>query len=87
MHIHLERVIGLLQQKCRILNNIIPIDMLLTKSDLHLTTLDKIVHDISCTLVNTCPSGSVVILTLSAPIPQNCQTHSNNSLAIYHRIV
>ena len=52
--------------------------MLLTKSDLHLTTLDKIVHDISCTLVNTCPSGSVVILTLSAPIPQNCQTHSNN---------
>ena len=56
VRIHIDKVIRLLRQKYYILNNIIPIDMLLTKLDQHVTTLDKIVHVISCTLVNTCPS-------------------------------
>ena len=54
VHIHVERVIGILRKKYSILNKTLPIDFLLSEND-EIPTSDKIVH-VSCALINMCPS-------------------------------
>ena len=54
VRIHIERVIGLLQQKYTVLRDIAPLDLLVKDQD-GISTLDKIVY-VCCALTNMCPS-------------------------------
>jgi hypothetical protein len=53
LRIHVERVIGALCGKFSILNDVIPIEMVLAREGEELTTLDKIVF-VACALLNIC---------------------------------
>ena len=55
VRIHVERVIGNIRKKFSILNDTLPIDMVMLNEDGQATTLDKIVHT-ACALTNICPS-------------------------------
>ena len=51
--IHVERVIGCVRQKYTVLGSTLPIDYLLTKDDVDITKIDKMVH-VCCSLTNLC---------------------------------
>ena len=55
VHIHVERVIGLLRQKYTMLQSTIPINLLITKTGQENPVLDKIVT-VACALTNLCQS-------------------------------
>lgn len=55
LRIHVERVIGVVRNKYRILSSKIPIDMVLPCEGEQVTLLDKTVV-ICCALTNLCPS-------------------------------
>lgn len=55
LRIHVERVIGLVRNKYKILKSILPVEMLSQKGDGDLAPIDKIVH-VCCALTNLCPS-------------------------------
>ncbi|XP_073672338.1 uncharacterized protein [Paramisgurnus dabryanus] len=55
LRIHLERVIGVVRNKYKILSTTIPISMVLPCERVNVTFLDKIVT-VCCALVNMCPS-------------------------------
>ena len=54
VRIHVERVIGLLKQKYKILQGVLPISLIIDEKDTE-STIDKIVH-VCCACVNLCPS-------------------------------
>ena len=53
VRIHVERVIGLVRRKYKILQSTLPTDYLSNKDDNGITTINKIVF-VSCALTNTC---------------------------------
>ncbi|XP_052254004.1 uncharacterized protein LOC127860158 [Dreissena polymorpha] len=55
VRIHVERVIGLVRQKFTFLNGTQPIDVVMTKDERGLTTIDKVAY-VCCALVNMCES-------------------------------
>ena len=55
LRIHVERVIGVLCGKYRILNGTIPTEWLIRRENETVVTLDKVVR-IACAMVNICPS-------------------------------
>ncbi len=55
LRIHVERVIGVVQNKYKILSSKIPINMVLPCEGENVTLLDKIVV-VCCALTNMCPS-------------------------------
>lgn len=55
VRIHVERVIGLVRQKYTILNDTLPIDLVITKDKDSTPSIDKIAH-VCCSLVNLCDS-------------------------------
>ena len=55
VRIHVERVIGLVRQKYTVLSSTLPIDMLYTKNQEDIPTIDKIAH-VCCALANMCES-------------------------------
>lgn len=54
VHIHLERVIGILRQKCTILQSTLPTDFLTSNQENQIPLIDRIVRVCSA-LVNLCP--------------------------------
>ena len=54
LRIHVERVIGVLTGKYRILNNTIPTEWLIRRENETVVTLDKVVT-VACAMVNICP--------------------------------
>ena len=54
VRIHVERVIGLLKQKYKILQGVLPISLIIDEKDTE-STIDKIVR-VCCACVNLCPS-------------------------------
>ena len=59
VRVHVERVIGLLRKKYTILQSILPLDYLMKKDGINLTTIDKIAV-ICSALTNTCDSATPV---------------------------
>ena len=55
VRIHVERVIGLLRQKYTMLQSVVPISLLISKTNLESPMLDKIVV-VASALTNLCPS-------------------------------
>ena len=55
VRIHVERVIGLLRRKYKILQGILPIDLLIKKDTNDLASIDKIIV-VCCALTNLCDS-------------------------------
>ena len=55
VRIHVERVIGTLRQKYKILQNTVPVSMLVNRTPDRPATIDQIVT-VCCALVNICPS-------------------------------
>ena len=55
VRIHVERIIGLLRQKCTILEATLPINMIMTDTDSECSTIDKVVV-VCAALCNCCDS-------------------------------
>ena len=55
VHIHVERVIGLLRQKYTILQGTLPLDYLTSNKDANIPFIDRIIR-VCAALVNLCPS-------------------------------